>query len=97
MPMPCRITDENIYNPWEGELDPPERTIHDLTVAELMGDDHSVWLGKNKEFGYILEIEDDEGKTISEKGIHPYAAESLAGFCRRYLTMYDTLEKNNGC
>lgn len=93
MPMPCRITDENYYNPWEGAPDnAPRRTIHDLTIAELMGDDHSVWLGKNKEFGYILEIEDEEGKTISEKGIHPYAAESLAYFCRRYLNSYEKIE-----
>jgi hypothetical protein len=94
MTMPCRITDEDFFNPWEGEetFSPDERTINDLTVAELMGDDHSVWLGKNKEFGYILEIENDEGQTIIEKCIHPYAAESLAGFCRRYLSFYEKLE-----
>ncbi len=92
MTMPCRITDENVYNPWEGANEAPERTIHDLTVAELMGDDHSVWLGRNKEFGFVLEIENDEGKTIIEKCIHPYAAESLASFCRRYLSSYETIE-----
>lgn len=92
MKMPCRITDESTYNPWESENNSlSERTIHDLTVAELMGDDHSVWLGKNKEFGYILEIENEEGKTIIEKYIHPYAAESLADFCRRYLGFYEKI------
>lgn len=93
MTMPCRITDEQVYNPWEGEDNsPPTRTLDNLTVAELMGDDHCVWLGKNKEFGYILEIENDEGQTIIEKFIHPYAAESLASFCRRYLNFYEKIE-----
>lgn len=90
--MPCRITDEQVYNPWEGKNNLPSRTINDLTVAELMGDDHSVWLGKNKEFGYILEVENDEGEIITEKFIHPHAAESLASFCRRYLSFYEKLE-----
>ena len=92
MKMPCRITDEHVYNPWEGEEYSPKRTLEDLSIAELMGDDHSVWLSKNKQFGFILEIENDEGQTIIEKCIHPYAAESLASFCRRYLGFYETLE-----
>lgn len=92
--MPCRITDEQVYNPWEGEdFSPKERTFNDLSIAELMGDDHSVWLAKNKEFGFILEIENDEGQTIIEKCIHPYAAESLASFCRRYLSFYEKIEE----
>ena len=44
------------------------------------------------EFGFILEIENDEGQTIIEKCIHPYAAESLASFCRRYLGFYEKIE-----
>jgi hypothetical protein len=92
MNMPCRISDENVYNPWEGEEYSPKRTLEDLSIAELMGDDHHVWLGKNKQFGFVLEIENDEGQTIIEKCIHPYAAESLASFCRRYLNFYEQLE-----
>jgi hypothetical protein len=93
MNMPCRITDEKVCNPWEDvDNTSPERTIHDLTLAELMGDDHSIWLGKNKQFGFVLEIENEEGFTIIEKCIHPYAAESLASFCRRYLSFYEKLE-----
>jgi hypothetical protein len=92
MTMPCRITDENVYNPWEGEESPSSRTLHDLSVAELMGDDHSAWLAKNKQFGFILEIENEEGQTIIEKCIHPNAAESLAYFCRRYLGFYEKIE-----
>ena len=92
MTMPCRITDENFFNPWEGDdLSPPERSLSDLTIAELMGDDHGVWLGKNKDFGYVLEIMSDD-QTITETGIHPFAAESLASFCRRYLGFYEKLE-----
>lgn len=91
MKMPCRISDESINNPWEGEANSPTRTIRDLSLAELMGDDHGVWLAKNKEFGFVLEIENDEGQTITEKCIHPFAAESLASFCRRYLSLYETV------
>ena len=93
MNMPCRITDHEVYNPWEEEASLPTRTFNDLSIAELMGDDHSVWLAKNKEFGFILEIENDEGQTIIEKCIHPYAAESLASFCRRYLSFYEKIEE----
>lgn len=92
MTMQCRISDEKVYNTWEGEYFSPQRTLEDLSIAELMGDDHSVWLAKNKEFGYILEIENDEGQAIIEKCIHPFAAESLADFCRRYLSFYDKIE-----
>lgn len=93
MTMPCRITDEWAYNPAEMDANnEPERTIHDISIAELMGENHAVWLGKNKEFGFVLEIESDDGKTVIEKCIHPYAAESLAGFCRRYLNSYEKIE-----
>lgn len=90
--MLCRITDEQLDNPWDADdITASNRTFNDLTLADLMGDDHCVWLGKNKEFGYILEIENDEGQQIIEKCIHPAAAESLADFCRRYLNFYDRI------
>ena len=92
MSMPCRIEDESIQNPWESERSPPDRTLDTLTIAELMGEDHDVWIGKNKEFGYILEIETTEGEVINERCIHPAAAKSLADFCRRYLTFFEKLD-----
>jgi len=91
MTMPCHISDYAGVNPWEGDL-PPARTLDSLTISDLMGDDHYVWVGKNKEFGYILEIENEEGVEIFEKCIHPFAARSLADFCRRYLSFYERIE-----
>lgn len=92
--MLCRISDEKSYNPWEGEDESPtSRTFEDLSLADLMGDDHSVWLAKNKSFGFILEVENEGGEQIIEKCIHPFAAESLAGFCRRYLKLYEKIER----
>jgi len=94
MNMICRITDETVFNPWDNETDKTDETttIHDLSVHDLMGEDMSVWVGKNKDFGYVMEIETEEGKTITEKCIHPYAMESMASFCRRFLSFYDKIE-----
>jgi hypothetical protein len=93
MTISCRISDEQVYNPWESENNSlPKRTLENLTIAELMGEDHAVWLGKNKQFGFILEIENDEGQTILEKCIHPYAIESLASFCRRFINSYEKIQ-----
>jgi hypothetical protein len=91
MTMPCHISDYAGVNPWEGDK-PSSRTLDSLTISDLMGDDHYVWVGKNKEFGYILEIENEEGVEIFEKCIHPFAARSLADFCRRYLSFYERIE-----
>jgi hypothetical protein len=66
------------------------KTIEDLSVYELGGVDCDVWLSQNKEFGFDLEIENEEG-TYVEKGLHPYAAQSLADFCRRYLRTYERI------
>lgn len=70
------------------------RSMNDFNLYDLMAIDHSVWVKKNEKFGFDLEIEDDEGQTIvHEKGIHPYAIESLAGFCRNFLHFYSNTQK----
>lgn len=95
--MLCRITDENVFNPWDGEdVDEgttAKRSISDMTFYDLMAEDFTVWIGKNKTFGFDLELENDEGEiVVDEKGIHPCAMESYADMCRRFLHFYDKLK-----
>jgi hypothetical protein len=97
MNMPCRITDENVYNPWE-EVDPDSKPLmkglDEVTLYDLMADDNYVWVGRNKGYGYLLELENHESTEpyLREVGLNPCAMESLASFCRRYLSFYDKIE-----
>lgn len=92
MTMPCRITDERVYNPWEGDCG-IKKGLEDITLYDLMADENQVWLGKNDEYGYLMEIENDESTEpyLREVGITPHAVESLASFCRRFLNLYDRI------
>jgi hypothetical protein len=66
------------------------KTITNITLYDLMAEDMDVWITRNKDFGYNLQIDDENGDTlIDDSFIHPCAAESLADFCRRYLNSYD--------
>ena len=94
MTMPCRITDEQVYNSWD-EADEPEiqvtKGLEDVSLHDLMGDDHYVWVSRNKGYGYLMEIESQEQNEpfLREVGINECAMESLAMFCRRFLGFYD--------
>ena len=69
------------------------RTTNDVTLYDLMADDIDVWVTKNKNFGFDLRIDNEQGQTIvDEDGIHPYAMESYADMCRRFLNFYDQAE-----
>ncbi len=95
MTMICRIEDEHLTNPWDGEDRDvaPVAGLNGFSLYDLMAEDCTVWVGKNKQFGFTMEIEDENGNdVVVEKGIHPYAMESLASFCRRFLGMYEKLE-----
>ena len=68
------------------------KTLNDVTLYDLMAEDLDVWLGKNKEFGFVLQIDNEKGdELVAEKQIHPAAAESFADFCRSYLHSYDRI------
>ena len=61
-----------------------------VTLNHLMAEDLDVWISKNPKFGFDMRIDDENGKTIvDENGIHAFAAESFAFFCRRYLAAYE--------
>jgi hypothetical protein len=68
------------------------KSLCDLSIYELGSIDHYVILRRNKKFGFDLEIENEEDQTsYEEKGLHPYALDSIALFCRRFLTSYDNI------
>lgn len=61
-----------------------------LTLMDLMGEDHNIWLCKNKKFGYHMEIDNEDGETIvKEDEVHPVAIEGFARFCKQFLSMYE--------
>jgi hypothetical protein len=68
-------------------------TIGNLSLYELAGEDFDVWMTRNKQFGFDLELEREDGVKFEEKGFHPYAADALADFCKRYLHAYERVTK----
>jgi len=64
-------------------------SVHSISLGDLMGEDHDVWIQNNQTFGFDIEIDNDEAQTIlKEQGIHPAAIESLVLFCKRFLASY---------
>lgn len=97
--LPCRATlDELSYDRWD-EFDEDEeqmemqRTIHDITLADLMGEEFDVFVGKNTKSGFVMDLDFENGSTSTEKCINPAAMESLAHFCRSFLRQYDKIEE----
>jgi hypothetical protein len=97
MKMPCRITEEYVKNPWEG--DQPDREPHlkalsDVTLDDLMSTNTYPWVTLSKEHGYLLELENDDSSDpfLREAGLNRAAMETLARFCRQFLRLYDKLE-----
>jgi hypothetical protein len=68
------------------------KTLNEISLYDVMAEDVDVWIGKNKDFGYTLQIEDEKGAPlVDEKGIHPYAVDAFADFCRSFLHSYDRI------
>ncbi len=66
------------------------KTLSQVTLYDLMAEDLDIWIGKGKNFGFNLQIDDENGnELVNENHIHPCAADSFADFCRSYLASYD--------
>ena len=66
------------------------QTLEDISLSQLMSEDFSVWICKNRQFGYEIYVEDENGNiVVDEKHVHPCAADSFADFCKNYLYMYE--------
>jgi len=66
------------------------KSISNITLYELMAQDLDVWVSRSNKQGFKIEIDDEEGQSlVCDEPVHPYAMESFADFCRRYLSSYD--------
>ncbi len=66
------------------------KSLCTLTLYDLMAEPMDVWLTRNKDFGFKLEIDDENCETlVNDDELHPCAAESFAIFCRSYLFAYE--------
>jgi len=62
-------------------------SLTSLTLYDLMAEDYTVWMTKNKKFGYDIQIEQDKffDEGVIAEGINEGAIESFAAFCRNFL------------
>jgi hypothetical protein len=66
------------------------KTLNEITLYDLMAEDLDIWISKSKQFGFNLQIDDEnQNPLVNEDHIHPCAADSFADFCRSYLASYD--------
>ena len=94
--MQCRITDEEVNNPWEeDEIDEEikTRSTENLSLYDLMGQDWYVYMTKTKA-GYQLNLEDEGGKHVIGKDINPCAMESMIKTCTRFIMHYNHIRKS---
>jgi len=68
-----------------------KKSLQEITLYDLAGCDHDVWLSENSTTGLNLEIENEEGEVFEETGLNKCAAEGLADFCKRYLRTYERI------
>jgi hypothetical protein len=72
------------------------KNIENISLYDLMAEDLTVWISRNKTFGYNLEIEgDDPTERVEIKGVHSCAMESFSDFCRRFLHFYDNCKNED--
>lgn len=73
------------------------RTLENTTLYDLMAEDFSVWISKNKQFGFNLTIESDSDNPndrIEISGIHSAAMQCFSDFCRSFVHFYDKLQED---
>ncbi len=63
-----------------------------FTLYDVMAEDHEVYVKKNRKFGVDVIVQDEDQNVILEETVHPYAARSMADFCRQFLCFYDAME-----
>lgn len=63
--------------------------LETLTLHDIMGEEYSVYLNRNKKFGYDMEVVRDDTEESFKVNVHDFAADSLAVFCRMFLTRYE--------
>lgn len=70
------------------------KTISEITLYDLMAENIDVIMIPNNKFGFDFLLEDEHGNNlVHEDGLHPYAADSFAAFCKNYLYEYEKAKK----
>lgn len=73
------------------------KNITEITLYDLMSEDFNVWLTKNKKFGWNFEIDDEQYNPLMRvEGVHDFAVDSFADFCRVYLSCYEIARDKTG-
>ena len=66
------------------------KTLTEMSLYDLMAEELNVIVLRNEKFGFDVYLENEDGeKIMNEDGVHPYAADSFANLCQRYLTAYE--------
>lgn len=68
------------------------KPLTDITLYEIMGESFDLWVGNNKQFGYIVELENEDGEISREEQISPVAMDNFARICRHFLFCYDKIQ-----
>lgn len=68
------------------------KPLTSITLHELMGESFDLWVGKNTQFGYIVELENEASEISREEQISPVAMDNFARICRHFLFCYDRIQ-----
>lgn len=63
--------------------------LETITLHDLMGEDYNIYVRKNEKFGYDMEVVKDDTEESFKVNVHDFAADSLAEFCKMFLTRYE--------
>lgn len=69
------------------------RSINEITLEELMGEDFSVFISKNPSFGFNLYLEDDFYNEITTEGINQEAMDNFYTFCKNFIKQFDKFKR----
>lgn len=92
-----------IYDTIEEENEPTEdimdnlKSLERLSIYDVLGEEHNIFLKKNTRHGFDLLVQNvDSSDEFGETGLHPYAIQSLAAFCRSFLRGYNKFQLEDG-
>lgn len=77
---------------YENDIEEKNKSLFDITLYDLGSIDHDVYLKQNKTFGFDIQITNQEEDVLyKQDGVHHYAVESIAVFCRHFLYYYESV------
>lgn len=94
MTMPCRITDEILFDDEGLIIDEHEVDgfdyIDNITISQLLDQDIYVRVTRDEIGKFEMKLYDaDSAPMAKESGIGESAMDSMAAFCRSFLSVYE--------